>query len=562
MRSPTAGEAPPRSFIDALASGRLPWELFAAFPEPGPRETAAGDEFLAQFGPFVDGWVDGDELDRTRIWPDGLLEELRDRGYFQLTAPAELGGRGLSPYNLIRVVVRAARRSMGVGQMLCVQNGIAASALLPAVPAGPLHDFLRAEIAAGSVSGFGDTDPAGQNNTLPAATATLTEDGSSYLLRGEKLFIANAGIADVLGVSATVTEPDGPRAGVFFLTTGTPGFEVVAPNDFIGVNGLSASFRLNDVRVPREHAILGDGAARLPRTIALQGLYGRTALGAAGSLAVIRNCLEYCAEFLSRRRIDGRGLAEYDKVQRIVAGVLAAEFAVESAVRWTTLDPGPEDRSFELYVTKNLATALAWRASDRTVALLGGEGIETAQSKRRRGAAAHPVERYHRDARVLRTVGNVDYVNDLRAGQLVLAHYGDPGEEGAAGAFSVPDLSGADLSAANRRHLSAAADLFQNLHRTCRRLADRHGDPAEPGERQEPVILVGELATELFGICAVLGRAARSGGAAEQDLADVYATAAGFRVADLTRRLATEQEPNPPDYAKISRAWLAAQESL
>ncbi|MBL7502808.1 acyl-CoA/acyl-ACP dehydrogenase [Frankia sp. CNm7] len=562
MSSATAGETSPRSFIEALASGRLPWELFAAFPEPGPRETAAGDELLAQFGPFIDAWVDGDELDRTRVWPDGLLKELRDRGYFQLTAPAELGGRGLSPYNLVRVVVRAARRSMGVGQMLCVQNGIAASALLPAVPAGPLRDFLRAEIAAGSVSGFGDTDPAGQNNTLAGTTATLTDDGSAYLLRGEKLFIANAGIADLLGVSATVTEPDGPRAGVFFLTTDTPGFEVVAPNDFIGLGGLSASFRLTDARVPRERAILGDGAARLPRAIALRGLYGRAALAASGSLAVIRNCLEYCAEFLARRRIDGRGLAEYDKVQRIVAGILAAEFAVESAVRWTMVDPGPEDRAFELYVTKNLATVLAWRASDRAVALLGGEGIETAQSKRRRGATAHPVERYHRDARVLRTVGNVDYVNDLRAGQLVLARYQGPGEKGADGGISLPDLTGADLSAANRRHLAAAAGVFQHLHRACRRLTDRRGAPAGPGERQEAVILVGELATELFGICAVLGRAARSGDAAAQDLADVYATAAGFRVADLTRRLAAEQEPDAPDYARISRAWLTAKESL
>lgn len=554
---PPQPPAAPPSFIEGLATGRIPWELFAAFPEPDPAEIRAGDELLAELGPFIDSRVDGDELDRTRVWPDGLLEELRARGWFQLMAPAGLGGRELSPYNLIRVAVRASRRSMGVGQMLCVQNGIATSALLPAVPPGPLHDFLSARIARGSVSAFGDTDPDGQNNSLPGMTATLTVDGSAYLLNGEKLFIANAGTAEVIGVSATVAGPDGPRAGVFFLDTGTPGFQVVASNDFIGVNGLSASIRLTGVRVPVEHALLGDGSMRLPRSIALQGSYGRTAFAAAGSLAVIRNCLEYSAEFLARRRINGRGLAEYDAIQRIVAATLADEFAVESAVRWTTLADGPEDRAFELYVTKNLATALSWQASDRTVALLGGEGIETAESKRRRGAVPHPLERYHRDARTLRTVGNVDFINDHRAGQLLLARY----RTGSAGAYPAPDTSGTDLSVAGRRHLYAATAAFQELHRTCLRLTGRHREPAGLADRQETVILIGRLATELFGLCAVLGRAARPGSAAAADLADVYATAARHRITDLTRRLAAEEEADTPDYAKISRTWLADQET-
>lgn len=548
QQQPTA----PRSFAEGLASGRLPWELFAAFPEPGPDETKEGDEFLAEFGAFIDASVDGDELDRTGTWPDGLLEELRGRGYLQLYAPADLGGRELSPYNLIRSLVRASRRSMGVGQMLIVQNAIAASALLPAIPSGPLHDFLRAEIAAGSVSGFGDTDPAGQNNRLPSTTATLTDDGSGYRVNGEKLFIANAGIADVIGISATVTEAEGPRAAVFFLTTDAPGFEVIAPSDFIGVNGLSASIRLTDVYVPKEHTILGDGTMRLPRAIAVQGSFGRTAVVAVGSLAVIRNCLEYSAEFLSRRRINGRGLAAYDKIQRLVAASLAEEFAVESAVRWTMLEPGPEDRSFELYVTKNLAAELSWRTSDRTVSLLGGEGIETAQSKRRRGAVPHPVERCQRDARILRVVGNVDFINDHRAGQLLLARY----QAGTHVDLTTPDTSGTTLSPANRRHLDTAVGTFRELDRICRRLVESHPAPDLLAEREESVILIGRLATELFGLCAVLGRADAEGEAPAQDLADVYATEAGHRIAALNLRLAATEAPEP-DYAKISRAWPA-----
>ncbi|MEV7684143.1 acyl-CoA dehydrogenase family protein [Streptomyces sp. NPDC088341] len=555
---PAQRDAPPASFIEGLTAGRLPWERFAGFPEPGPEETAATDALLSELGPLVDSWVDGDEIDRTREWPDGLLGRLREGGYFQLTAPPELGGHGLTPYALVRVAVRVARRSMSVGQMLCVQNGIAASALLPVTPPGPLRDLLRAEIAAGSISGFADTDPAGQNNTLSETTAELTEDGSAYLLRGDKLFIANAGIAELIGVSATVTEPGGPRAGVFFFRTGTPGFEVLAANDFIGMGALSSSIRLKGVRVPREHALLGDASSRLPLPVALQGSYGRTAFAAVGSLAVIRNCLEYAAEFLGRRRIDGRGLADHDKIQRIVAATLADEFAVESVTRWTLLDPGAEyDRVFETYAAKNLVTGLSWRASDRVVGLLGGEGIETAQSKRRRGAVPHPVERYHRDARALRIVGNVDFVNDHRAGRMLLARY-LPGE---GAARPVPEFPSAPLSVANRRHLTAVAGAFRRLDRICRRLTARHPDPARLSERQETVILVGRLATELFGVCAVLARAAQDGGAPAQELADIHTTAARHRLAGLVRRLTAGETTDSPDYAKVSHAWLTSLET-
>ncbi|PKV77067.1 acyl-CoA dehydrogenase family protein [Streptomyces sp. TLI_146] len=545
---PQQPPAAPRSFIEGLASGRLPWELFADFPEPGPEEPPAQREALAELGGLVDARVDGDEVDRTGVWPEGLVEELRARGFFQLRGPS---GRGLTPYGLVQLAARADSRSMGVGQMLLVQNGIAAGALLPALEPGPLYDFLSAHSAAGAISGFGDTDPAGQNNTLPATTATLTEDGSAYLLDGEKLFIANAHLADVIGVSATVTGPGGPVAGVFFLPTDTPGFEVISPSEFIGVNGLSASFRLTGARVPAERALLGDATMRLPRAIALQGSYGRTAFASAGALAVLRNCLEYTGEFVARRRIDGRPLAEYDKIQRIIAANLSDEFAVESAVRWTMLERGPKDRAFELYVTKNLAAERGWRASDRTVSLLGGEGIETERSKRRRGAVPHPVERYHRDARTLRVVGNVDFINDHRAGRMLLARH----QAGAPAAFQAPEISGTRLSEANRRHLGAAASVFPELYLACRRLVAAGLDPAG---QEEAVILVGRLATELFALCAVLGRAQSEGDGPAQDLADVYAEAALHRVTSLIRRLSAEERSDVPDYAGISRAWLAA----
>ena len=117
-----------------------------------------------------------------------------------------------------------------------------------------------------------------------------------------------------------------------------------------------------------------------------------------------------------------------------------------------------------------------------------------------------------------------------------------------------PANRGADLSPANREHLDRVADDVRRLARTCREMARL--DPDVLAAREHALALVGRIAAELFTTCAVLARTSRlAGGDAgpSQELADVHAVAARYRLADLWRRLEAADEP---DYAKISRHWL------
>src|SRR5947207_7463075 len=173
MRPGAAGKAPAvPSFLASLESGRLPWDLLHSFPEQDAGERRVGDELVAEVGAFVEARVDPDELDRTGELPAGLLDALQDRGYFRLRNGADLGGLELSDYNAFRVVERVAGWSVAVGQVLAIQNGVGAAALLPALPPGPLRDHVRHRVADGTLSGFGATEPAGQNNAWPGLTAT------------------------------------------------------------------------------------------------------------------------------------------------------------------------------------------------------------------------------------------------------------------------------------------------------------------------------------------------------------------------------------------------------
>ncbi|MFI2345454.1 acyl-CoA dehydrogenase family protein [Streptomyces sp. NPDC019443] len=567
-RTYEGGQRPAPSFLDALDSGRLEWGLFHPFPRQSPQEQAAGDATVAGLEAFLRARLDPDDVDLTGELPAGFLRDLRESGYLKLCLDAGIGGLELSAYDAFRAVERAASWCMPAGQMLAIQAGVGAPALLPALPPGPLADFVTTRLQEGAVSGFGLTEPAGQNNAWPGTTATRSEDGACYVLRGEKVFTGHGPVADLLPVAATEHGLDGRRLCICFVDTSAAGFEVTSRIEFTGSRGLpNGALRLDEVRVPAEYVVRSEPEdPRFPDLMASAVLIGQLYFTAAPAVAISKLCLQWSGEFIARRSVNGRGLGEYDAIQRILGDTLAEVYAVESVIRWSLLDSGPADRWFERLAAKNLAVRASWRIVDRTVSLYGGEGIETVPSKLRRGAPPVPLERRLRDARGLRIAGNVDFQLDSQAGRKLLArHYsGDVGEPGQGLGAEHPAEAG--LSPANRTHLGSAKQQVQRFHEKCRELVRRFPDQDLLFEEEHTVILLGRIAAELFAVCAVLARAAGQSAAGDPteggQLAEVYCTTAGHRLADLWRQLYAESGSHSgteagPAYAKISRQWLA-----
>lgn len=559
--APLAGETTPHSFLTDVSTGRLDWNSWRDFPRQSPTEQELGDRLVAEAETFFARRVDATDVDDTRTLPDGLLDDLQDHGYLRLVVPPELGGSGLSPYNTFRLTSRICAHSVAVGQIVAIQNGVGAAAMLPALPPGPLRDFVSERLATGTLSGFGDTDRAGQNNARPTLTATPVDGG--YLLRGEKLFTGNGPVADLIAVSATLPGDRGPKVGAFFLDTATPGFSVGSRVEFMGSRGLpNASLRFDDVHVPADQALLDPDGDQLPPLVGLVALLGRIHFTGAPAMAVARNCLAWSREFIARRTIDGRPLGEYDEIQRTVTAGLADVYAMESVARWSLLASGLGDRWFERFLTKNLLVRAAWRTVDRTVSLYGGEGFETVASKNRRAAPPVPLERAFRDARGLRIAGNVDFQLDNQLGRMLLARFYDTA--GADARTSAPataeEIDVGALSPAHQDHVREMARLVADVRRLAGDLVRRHPDPERLYAEERTVVLLGRVMGELLGAIAVLARAAREGPSAHpeswqhDELADVYAVEARHRLAGLLARLRSE---SGPDHAKISRRWLA-----
>ena len=520
------------SFLDFLDPAAPEWSRLPRFPSADPAQRLACDELVAELDAVLVA-VDAEEIDRTAALPDGLIEALRAGGFFALRD----NGRHPSDYTIFRVVEHAARCSVAVGQLIAVQNGIGAAALLPGLPPGPLREFVGGQVDAGTLSGLADTEPSGQNNRWRDTIAVSTEDGRAYRLNGAKRFICLGSVAGLLGVTAVVRDPAGQqRLGLVFVDTASPGVTVTARHEFLGGRGLpNGSLRFESVLVPAERVLArpGSSGAGSPPSV------GRLLFNAAPALAIVRACQALARDFVLDREIDGRPLAGYEQVERFFATALAETYALEGVIRWCLLGG---DRGFEQLLAKNICTRAAWRIADQTVSILGGSGLETASSALARGARARPAERLLRDARGLRVSGNVDFLLDIQAGRALLARHArsaDPYRDW----LGPTDKAG--LSPANREHLVALAADLRRLSHTCADLAGRYPDPdAMPGGQQAHR-LIGHIAGELLTVFVVLARAAGAGG----ELADLYCTTARHRLAGLWHELSVP----PRDFTSILR---------
>lgn len=563
------------SFLEQLYQGRFRWDLVRDFPVQDASDAAIGDELVAELLGLLDDRVDPEVVDRTEALPDGLLAELAERGFFRLQAGPEAKGRELSQYNTFRTVVAAAGRSTPVALSIAVENAIGAAPYLSVVPEGPLRDLVREHVAGGGFSASAETEPQGAGNRRRATTARRVPGTDDYLLNGSKVFVGHAPIAGLVNVSATVTENGEERIRRFFVSTDSPGVTAGAWHRYMGVRGFPNGWlRFDDVRVPGSRMLAESRSrheVRVTPASAVTTMRGRLYLIGAPSLAIATLCVQWARDFLARRRIDDRGLAEYEEPRRQLAESLADTFAIETVAQWCLL-PGdqhlPVNTRFEQNAAKNATSLAAWRVADRTMSLLAGEGYETSESKAERGVPAVPVERYFRDLRNLRISGGVDFnVDHVIARMTILAYYypepdhadelDDPAPDGPRDRFE-----GACLGPRNLAHLRWAAKETRDFGRTCLALARGHTREAL-SERQRVLVLLAGIARELLTAALTLARASaltRAGSAHAEQLADVFCGTVRHRVADLRAQLAAElgdpaAATTPADGTGLVTAW-------
>src|SRR6185437_9584172 len=260
-----------------------------------------------------------------------LIRKAADLGLCAVEVPEAYGGLEMDKISAAIIAERIAKYA-GFATTWGAHSGIG---LLPIVYFGSeaqKRKYLSRLVSGEIVGAYALSEASSGSDALNCrARAQLSSDGKFYVLNGEKMWITNAGFADLFTVFAKI---DGEKFTAFLIERNFPGFSVGAEEHKMGIRGSSTCpLILNDCQVPAENVLGEIGRGHI---IAFNILnIGRFKLGAM-CVGGSRNSLDSAIAYAKQRKAFNKVIADFGLVREKLAN-MAASIYVGEAMTYRTV---------------------------------------------------------------------------------------------------------------------------------------------------------------------------------------------------------------------------------
>jgi acyl-CoA dehydrogenase family member 9 len=383
------------SFTKSVFLGELREDLVFPFPALAAEEKESLRMILDAFRAWAAEHVDSASFDREGQFPDGIRQGLHELGVMGLGIPEEYGGFGASSRVFNRVFAEIGATDPALTVYFGAHQSIGCKGIVLFGSEGQRTKYLPRCATGELVAAFCLTEPgSGSDAQAMQSTATPSADGTHYVLNGTKIWISNAGYADLLTVFAKVpVEVDGKRklrATAFIVDAHADGVRLGKHEEKMGIRASDTrSVFFENVKVPVDDR-LGDVGQGFH--IALEVLNsGRLGL-AAGSARGSRRIMQLAIAYAKERHQFGKSIGSFEMIQRKIATNAVECYAADSGVMVASgmVDRGGIDFSLETAAVKVFASELAFRAANDALQIAGGIGY----------SKEFPYEQAVRDSRI------------------------------------------------------------------------------------------------------------------------------------------------------------------
>ena len=329
------------------------------------------------------------KVDAEEYFPKETVEKMGKLGMMGIYFPTSVGGAGGDVLSYVMAVEELSKVCGTTGVILSAHTSLCCAPIYENGTAAQKEKYLPKLCSGEWLGAFGLTEPGA--GTDAAMQKTVAEDkGDHWVLNGSKIFITNAGFANVFVVFAMTDKSLGTKGiSAFIVERDFPGFKVGSHEKKMGIRGSSTcELVFEDCIVPKENLLGEVGKGFKIAMTTLDG--GRIGIGAQ-ALGIAQAAIDECVKYTKERVQFGKRISQFQNTQFQLADMQAKLDGARLLIyRAAQAKQDHEPYSHLAAMGKLMASEVASDVTRRALQLVGGYGY----------TREYPFERFMRDAKI------------------------------------------------------------------------------------------------------------------------------------------------------------------